>query len=84
VIVRGVDPWLLQQLAQETFGGLLVTSILKQNVEHEAVLVNRAPEPMLPGLELLPFASAHGSRSSSLLSRASSPDLMILSGRDLL
>jgi len=35
-------------------------------------------------LEPLPFASAQGNGSSSLFSRASSPDPMISSGRDLL
>src|ERR1700689_2916096 len=38
---------LLQQLAEQTFGGPLVAPALDENIEHEAVLVDRAPEPML-------------------------------------
>ena len=36
-----------QKLAEQAFGGLLVAPALDQNVENEALLVNRAPEPML-------------------------------------
>jgi hypothetical protein len=38
---------LLQQLAQKAFGGLLVAPALDQDIENNALLVNRAPEPML-------------------------------------
>src|SRR4051812_11947081 len=37
----------LQQLAQEPFGGALITPALDQYVEHDAVLVDRAPQPVL-------------------------------------
>src|SRR3954453_3274760 len=37
----------LQQLAQEPFGGPYVPPALHQNVEHDAVLVHRAPQPVL-------------------------------------
>src|SRR3954462_9700218 len=37
----------LQQLAQEPFGGPFVPPALDQNVEHDAVLVHRAPQPVL-------------------------------------
>jgi hypothetical protein len=40
----------LQQLAQQPLGCALITPALDQDVEHDAVLVDRAPEPMLyPG-----------------------------------
>src|SRR3954465_2605554 len=37
----------LQQLAKQTLGGLLVAPALDQDVEHEAILVDRPPEPVL-------------------------------------
>jgi len=37
----------LQQLAQEPFGGPFVPPALYQDVEHDAVLVHRAPQPVL-------------------------------------
>src|SRR3954470_20350751 len=37
----------LQQLAKQTLGGLLVAPALDQNVEHEAILIDRPPEPVL-------------------------------------
>src|SRR4051812_2414199 len=37
----------LQQLAQESFGGPFVPPALDQYVEHDAVLVDRAPQPVL-------------------------------------
>src|SRR5215210_1222121 len=37
----------LQQLAKQTLGGLLVAPALDQNVEHEAILVDRPPQPVL-------------------------------------
>jgi len=38
---------LLEQLAQEAEGGVLVTPALDEDVEHQAVLVHSAPEPVL-------------------------------------
>src|SRR3954465_14884556 len=37
----------LQKLAKQVLGGLLVAPALDQNVEHEAILVDRPPEPVL-------------------------------------
>src|SRR3954471_3989067 len=40
----------LHQLAQQSLGCALIAPALDQHVEHDAVLVDRAPEPMLyPG-----------------------------------
>ena len=38
---------LLEELAEPAFGGLLVASALDENIENEAVLVDRPPEPVL-------------------------------------
>jgi hypothetical protein len=41
---------LLEELAEQAFGGFLVAPALDENIENEAVLVNGSPEPMLlPG-----------------------------------
>ena len=41
---------LLEELAEQAFGGLLVTPALDENIENEPVLVDGTPEPMLlPG-----------------------------------
>ena len=37
----------LEQLAQQALGRLLVTSALHQHVEHDAVLIDGAPQPVL-------------------------------------
>src|SRR3954470_7536560 len=37
----------LQQLAKQTLGGLLVAPALDENVEHNPILVNGPPEPVL-------------------------------------
>src|SRR5918997_3935580 len=37
----------LQQLAQQALGGALITPALDQHVEDDAVLVDRAPQPVL-------------------------------------
>jgi hypothetical protein len=43
-------PLLLEELAEQAFGGLLVTPALDENIENEPVLVDGTPEPMLlPG-----------------------------------
>src|SRR3954469_11596604 len=45
------DPWWaalpLQQLPEQAFGGPFVPPALHQDVEHDAVLVHRAPQPVL-------------------------------------
>ena len=41
---------LLEELAQQAFGGVLVAPALDENIENEAVLVDGTPQPMLfPG-----------------------------------
>ena len=40
------DPLPLQQLAKQPFGGFRITSALNQDVEHDAVLVDGAPQPV--------------------------------------
>jgi hypothetical protein len=40
-------PLLLQQFAEQALGGFLVTPTLDEDVENEALLVDRAPEPVL-------------------------------------
>jgi hypothetical protein len=54
---------LQQVLAQQALGGLLVPSALHENVEHEDVLIDRSPEPMLLA----------GDRHHDLASRAGEP-----------
>src|SRR5689334_4880147 len=50
-LVGDHDVWrshlLLQQLAQQPLGGLLVASALNQDIEHDPGLVHGAPQPML-------------------------------------
>src|SRR6202034_2685747 len=41
------SPLLLQKLAEQAFGGLLVAPALDEDIENKAFLVNGAPEPML-------------------------------------
>src|SRR3954452_19143359 len=54
----------LQQLAQQALGGPFVPPALDQHVEHDAVLVDRAPQPVLlasnfdSNLIQMPFVSA--------------------------
>jgi len=37
---------LLEQLSQQTLGGIFVTAALNQDIEHDSMLVDRTPEPM--------------------------------------
>jgi len=59
-------PLLLQKLAQQAFSGSLVAPALDQDIENEALLVNRPPEPMLlagdgdDDLIKVPFIAAAG------------------------
>ncbi len=41
------SPLLLQKLAQQAFGGLFVAPALHENIENKALLVDRAPKPVL-------------------------------------
>jgi hypothetical protein len=56
----------LQQLAQEPFGGPFVPPALHQDVEHDALLVHRAPHPVFlasnfdGNLVQVPFVSGAG------------------------
>src|ERR1700752_148869 len=43
----GCSQVLLEQLAEQALGGLLVATALHEDVENEPLLVDRAPEPML-------------------------------------
>src|ERR1700757_5425664 len=43
----GRSQLLLEQLAEQAFGGLLIAPTLHEDVENEPLLVDRAPEPML-------------------------------------
>ena len=38
---------LFQQLAKQAFGGPLVPPLLDENVEHDPILVDRSPQPVL-------------------------------------
>src|SRR5208337_3550317 len=57
---------LLQELAQLAFGGLLVAPALDEDIENKALLVDRAPEPLLlagdgdDNLVKVPFVAATG------------------------
>ena len=42
---------LLEQLAQQALGGFRIAAALNQDVEHDAMLVDGAPEPMLPACD---------------------------------
>jgi hypothetical protein len=57
---------LLEELAEQAFGGLFVAPALDENIKNETVLIDGAPEPMLlPGdgdddLIEMPFVTASG------------------------
>ena len=42
---------LLQELAHQSFGRLLVTPALDQNVEHHAMLIDGSPKPVFPAID---------------------------------
>src|SRR4051794_33931525 len=78
------DPALLfQQLAQQALGGLLVPPALDENVEHDPILVNSPPQPVLRSPDhQAPLASRAGeSHPHALpepyvtLSRHTAPDV---------
>src|SRR4051794_14143081 len=64
---------LLQQLAEQALGGALITPALDQYVEYEAVLVDRAPQPVLLAgnfegdLIQMPFVSGTGQTPPDLV-----------------
>jgi len=39
---------LLEQFPEQTLGGFLIAAVLDQDVEHDPVLIDRSPEPVLP------------------------------------
>ena len=59
-------PRLLQELAEQAFGGLPVAPALDEDIENKALLVDRAPEPVLlagdgeDDLVKVPFVAAAG------------------------
>ena len=63
----------LEQLAQEALGGSLVAPALHQHVEHDAVLIDGAPQPvLLPGdgdhdLVEMPLITATGQSPADLV-----------------
>ncbi len=63
----GRSPLLLQELAEQAFGGLLVAPALDEDIENKALLVDRAPQPVLlagdgeDDLVKVPFVAAVGS-----------------------
>jgi hypothetical protein len=64
---------LLQQLAKQAFGGVLVTPALNEDIKRKALLVDREPEPvLLPGdaednLVEVPFvAAARGAQTDAV------------------
>src|SRR5829696_9270646 len=66
----------LQQLAEQALGGPLVAPALDQNVEHDPILVDRAPEPVLLAgdhqahVVEMPFVSHTGQPAPDLVGEA--------------
>ena len=64
----GRSPLLLQELAEQALGGLLVAPALDEDIENKALVVDRAPEPVLlagdgeDDLVKVPFVAAAGAR----------------------
>ena len=64
----------LQQLAEQALGGALITSALDEDVEHDAVLIDRTPQPVLLAgdfdrdLVQMPFVSGAGQPPSDPVS----------------
>ena len=60
------SPLLLPELAEQALGGLLVSPALDKDIENKALLVDRAPEPVLlagnaeDNLVKVPFVAAAG------------------------
>jgi hypothetical protein len=46
------DALLLEQLPQQTLGGCRIAPALDQDVEHDPVLVDGSPEPVLPARDI--------------------------------
>src|SRR3954463_11294892 len=51
----------LQQLPEQAFGGRLVPPLLDENVEHDPILVDGSPEPMLQSQCFVPLIIRHPS-----------------------
>src|SRR3954471_16561380 len=66
----------LQKLAKQTLGGLLVPPALDENVEHNPILVDSPPQPMLLAadhqahLVEMPFVSRTGQPAPDLVGEA--------------
>ena len=60
------SPLLIQELAEQALGGLLVSPALDEDIENKALLVDRAPEPVLlasnaeDNLVKVPFVATAG------------------------
>jgi hypothetical protein len=63
-----------QKLAEQAFSGLLVAPALDQNVENEALLVDRTPEPVLRAGDRDDEASGAGQLQPRALSE---PDVIL-------
>src|SRR5215213_7891933 len=62
----------LQKLAEQALGGALITPALDQHIEHDAVLIDRAPQPVLLA----------GDLHHNLILSANSPNLPKLPSRN--
>jgi hypothetical protein len=67
------SPLSLQQLAEQAFGGLFIAPTLHEDIENKALLVDRAPQPVLRAgdgdddLVRVPFvAAARGSPTNAI------------------
>src|SRR3954454_18764157 len=68
------DPALLfQQLPEQALGGRLVPPLLNENVEHDPILIDSPPEPVLPADDHpapfveVPFVSPTGEPAADLV-----------------
>src|SRR5439155_20016248 len=76
-LVRDHNPRLvavaLDELAQEALGGMLITSRLNQDVQHDAVLVDRPPQPVARTTDTnsyfveMPFVAGSSSTTTKLM-----------------
>src|SRR6267143_2677490 len=72
-MTRGGRICFLQQLPERPLGSLLVAAALDQDMEHDADLVHRSPQPMLHpgdlehGLIQMPFVANRGKATTDLI-----------------
>src|SRR5205807_105638 len=76
-LVRDHNPRLvavaLDELAQEALGGMLITSRLDQDVQHDAVLVDRPPQPVATTTDTngyfveMPFVAGSSTTTTKLM-----------------